>query len=598
MLGGNIMSRKSYKNRNSSKENKEAGTTPENNVNNGLINKGSGKNDCSNRSNSSRKSNGKRSNRRNKGDYDSTDNDASWYMRYPELARDASKMPFTVPLGKYPAVTSNAPNNLVKLSKEAFSVPGIMAIEWIPTIGQSDSNNSPVNLVSREVYSFVRHANSGHSNYDAPDMMMYILAMDSLYSFYSAMTRVYGVMMLYSGMNRYMPKALVESMGFNFEDISQNMAQFRWLINQVAYKLTALYVPAGMSYFERHIWLNSGVYLDAQNYKAQTYVFKQGAYYKYSASAATGYAAKLLYTEVPSKLTVTKCQDFVNSLLNPILADEDMNVISGDMLRAFGADNLFTVAPISEDYVVVPSYSPEVLSQIQNLTIMGKPDNKNTTVPGDGANIIQRVKTDTFTPGIYQVLSFIGKYGPRDTVAKDELYAWNCVTFDKMVTMHSDNPSSEEVMVATRLSNISDIFGVADYQEGATNYSKADIGCSQLSTEVVINLVIYITTETGSLTSLSVAPFMIIGQDIRKTPGNAISDMEMLSALSAFDWHPQIYLMHSTDNTGTVYVDGSIIETNNFTVIDNNDLMRLHETALISEFYIPDVRKLSSKPVK
>lgn len=592
------MSRKFNKSKDVNKESKETEKTQTNCNNTGSSNRVIGKSDNSSCSNNSRKNNNRRNNRRSKGNYDSTDNDASWYMRYPELARDASKMPFTIPLGKYPMITSNAPDSKVKFKGTTFSVPGVMAIEWFPTIGQSDSNNSPVNLVSREVYSFVRHANSGHSNYDAPDMMMYILAMDSLYSFYSAMTRVYGVMMLYSGMNRYMPKALVESLGFNFDDISQNMAQFRWLINQVAYKLTALYVPAGMSYFERHIWLNSGVYLDAQSYKAQTYVFKQSAYYTYSASAATGYAARLIYTEVPSKLTVSKCAEFVNSLLNPILADEDMNIISGDMLRAFGADNLFTVAPISEDYVVVPTYSPEVLSQIQNLTILGKPDTKTDTNPGKGADIIQRIKTDTFTPGIYQVLTFIGKYGPKATVNPDEFNGWNCVTWDKMVTMHSDNPSSEEVMVATRLTNICDTFGVEDYTESGTNYSRSVFGGSQLSTEVVSRVVIYFTTDSGELGWLFVNPFVLIGDSVRKTPGNAFSQMQMISMLSAFDWHPQLYLMHSRDDKGNIDVDGSLIETNNFTVIDHNDLIRLHETALISEFYIPDVRKLSSKPVK
>lgn len=562
------------------------------------IDKSNSKDNYSNRSNSSRKNTNKRGNRSGKGNYDSTDNDASWYMRYPELARDASKMPFTVPLGKYPSITTNASSSKVTFGNESFSVPGVMAIEWFPTIGQSDTNNSPVNLVSREVYSFVRHANSGHSNYDAPDMMMYILAMDSLYSFYSAMTRVYGVMMLYSGMNRYMPKTLVQSLGFDYDDISKNMAQFRWLINQVAYKLTAMYVPSGMSYFERHIWLNSGVYLDAESYKAQTYVFKQSAYYKYSASASTDYAAKLLYTPVPDNLTLAKCEQFVNSLLNPILADEDMNIISGDMLRAFGADNLFTVAPIAEDYVVVPAYSAEVLSQIQNLTILGTPDTSRSTGNGSRADIVQRIKTDTFTPGIYQNLTFIGTYQAVSEGLTDELYAWNCVAWDKMITMKSDNPSSEEVMVATRLSNICDTFGVEEYTDSGTKYNRVIFSSKQLSTEVVTNMVVYTMTETGSLGYMSVRPFTLFGKKLRNTPSNAAAVLETLSALSAFDWHPQVYLMHSKDDTGAVILDGSLIETNNFTVVDLNDLLRLHETALISEFYIPDVRKLASKPIK
>lgn len=596
MLGGNIMSRKYNRNSSVNPEEKETGTENTKSTVTKAINKSSSKSNRSNRSSNARKNNRRRGDRCGKGNYDSADNDASWYMRYPELASDASKMPFTTPLGKYPAVEANVTNSKVKFTPNTFSVPGVMAVEWFPTIGQSDSSNSPVNLVSREVYSFVRHANSGHSNYDAPDMMMYILAMDSLYSFYSTMTRAYGVMMLYSGMNRYMPKTLVEALGFDFDDISQNMAQFRWLINQVAYKLTAMYVPAGMSYFERHIWLNSGVYLDAESYKAQTYVFRQGAYYKYEASSATGYAAKLRYTKVPAKLTLKKCSDFVNSLLNPILADEDMNIISGDMLRAFGSDNLFTVTPITEDYVVIPAYSPEVLSQIQNMTIMSEPDTVNATNHGEGADIVQRIKTDTFTPGIYQSLTFIGQSELAADGVKDELYGWHCLTLDKMVTMKSDNPSSEEVMVATRLTNICDTFGVEEYTDQGTKYKRAVYGSSQLSTEVVTKVQVYTMNDEGNQGSFYVLPFVMFGESIRKYPDNV--DAVKICQLSAFDWHPQVFMMHSKDATGSIWVDGSLIETNNFTIVDYNDLTRLHETALISEFYIPDVRKLSSKPMK
>lgn len=556
-----------------------------------------------NRNNTTMDVNNRRSNNPiGKGTYDSSDNDASWYMRYPELAKDASKLPFTTPLGKYPYVGTNGilPAGKFKTGDEAFGIPGIMAINWFPTIGQSDDPNSPVNIVSREIYSFVRHANSGHSNYDAPDLMMYILSMDSLYSFYAAMVRVYGVMMLYNGMNRYMPKKLVEALGFDFDNISTNLAQFRWLINQVAYKLTALYVPLGMSYFERHIWLNSGLYVDSSSIKAQTYVFKQDAYYIYSATAATNYAAKLDYTEVPDKLTLSKCEDFVNSMLDPILADEDMNIISGDMLRAFGADNLFTVAPISDDYVVVPSYSQEVLSQIQNLTVMGKPNTTIDTNNGFKADIVQRINTEDFTPGVYQFLTFDGNYVTKSESGEneDKLHAWACTTYDKLVTMLTDNPTAEEIMVATRLTNIANIFAIREYTEQSTTYRQAHLTADMLSTEVVTGIRIYNVDKNGQYTSSPLSPFILYGFDVRESAFQAGFNNTCLSLLSAFDWHPTIYLMHSQANDNSVTVDGTVVEFNNFTTVDRNDLQRLHETALISEFFIPDVRKLSAKPVR
>lgn len=569
-----------------------SGKEPERDDTQGKItksNKTNSRNKRTNNRNNRGRTNKRESSSANQGTYDSSDNDASWYMRYPELANDASKIPFTTPLGKYPDVELNAGTAGANFGKEAFAVPGILGVEWFPTIGQSSHQNSPINIVSREVYSFIRHANSGHSNYDAPDMMMYILAMDSLYSFYAAMVRAYGVMMLYSGMNRYMPRTLVKALGFDFDDLSQNLSQFRWLINQVAYKLTAMYVPAGMSYFERHIWMNSGIYLDSSSYKAQTYVFKQSAYYKYSATAANDYAALLEYTVVPENLTVHACTQFVDSLLNPILADEDMNIISGDMLRAFGADNLFTVSPISEDYVVVPTYSQEVLSQIQNLTVMGFPDKDKSTGWGDKANIVQRIKTDTFTPGIYQDLTFKEQCGVRINDNYVVANAWTYTCLDKFITMLSDNPSSDEIMVASRLTNIADVFGIEEFDVEGTFNIAATYGCSSLSTEVVSRMKVYSMDSDNKLVAGAIHQRWVNGR----------TDIESLAEISAFDWHPTIYLMDKDEkNVKGVTFKGMLLETNNFTTLDKADLARLHETALISEFYIPDVRKLSAKPNK
>lgn len=520
----------------------------------------------------------------------SSDNDAAWYNRYPELAKDAAQIPFINPLGKYYDLGGN--NTINNATTSAWSIPGVFTVKWVPTIGQSLDVNSPVNIISREVYSFVRHANSGHSNYDAPDMFMYILAMDSMYSFYSAMVRAYGLMMMYNGLNRYMPKALVEALGFDFDNLSENMAQFRWTINQFAYKLSALYVPTGMSYFERHIWLNSGVYTDSSSVKAQMYTFKQDAYYVYEASDATDYVATLKYTPVPDKLTVDTAAAFMNRMLDPVLADEDMNIISGDMLRAFGASNLFTVSPITPDYIVIPAYSEEVLSQIQNLTVVGRPVTTITyNTPGMGADIVQRVKTSTFTPGIYQDMRFC--FGPYGDDNKWRLDKFSTLGFDKMVTMKDDVPTSDDILVATRLTNMPATSGVEKLQPYADALNSNYLVDSywQLSTEVVVDLDVTSIKSDNSFYRHSMVQHIAINAD-------AEIALWYITQMSAFDWHPTMYLYQDDTTNTKVKFGGQLLEVNNFTIVNRADLEKLHETSVISEFYIPDVRKLSSSPMK
>lgn len=534
----------------------------------------------------------------------STDNDASWYNTLPELVRDAAKFPFSRPLGTHyvPKSDSNVEFNLDFCTQ---SIPGIMCINWYPTIGLSTHSNSPINIVSREVYSFVRHANSGHSNYDAPDLMLYFMAMDSVYSLYSEAVRVYGTMMLYTANNRYYPKALVQCAGWDFEDVQRNLAQLRWSINQFAYKLGSLAIPANMSYFARHIWLNSGLYLDSNSTKAQTYMFKQDAFYKYNPTVGDGFKSQLVFTKRNSKLMkVADWIDMMNSYVDPILASEDFNIMSGDILKAFGQDNLFTVAPIAEDYVVVPSYSAEVLSQIQNLSIMGYPDTTVSTRPGEYANIVQRIDSSTWDPGLYQVLTFATREkinAPKSATAQSLMAA----TMQRLISMMSDDPSADEIMVATRLTNICDTFGIEERVNGANKYYKGVAGITgkyTYGTEIVSSLTIATLSAGGGFERITFDEAALTCEPSSDSNlFGSITTLRDLVLLEAFDWHPTLPLIacnFNIDNKTDPRWIGYLQETNNFTVMNIEDLTRLHETALISEFAVPQIASLSRKPFR
>lgn len=130
-------------------------------------------------------------------------NDPSWYAANSALLRDSASFSFNNPLGNR-ITLSGAPSS-VSISR-TFAIPGVYAIYCGPSIGRSLDNSSPVNIAARNIYSFVRHANSGHSNYDAPDLMLYLLAMDQLYSGLAFMSRAYGVMSQYSQATGIYPK--------------------------------------------------------------------------------------------------------------------------------------------------------------------------------------------------------------------------------------------------------------------------------------------------------------------------------------------------------------------------------------------------------
>lgn len=528
----------------------------------------------------------------------STVNDFSWYNTLPELTSAAAQFPFSRPLGTPITHHDNGAYGewmqYWKEGKTLNTVPGFMSIEWFPTIGKADDVNSPINVVAREIYSFVRHANSGSANYDAPDLMMYLMAMDTIYSLYTDAVRAYGLANLYTSQNRYMPKYLLKAIGWDHSSIIGNMAQFRWAINNIAYKMSSLAVPNFMSYYLRHMWLNSGVYLDKPSAKAQMYAFKQHAGYKYVQQDRTRFVAKLEYFELPS-FTPDSWLTLMNDLIDPLLGSEDMGIMSGDILKAFGQDNLFSVAPIGIDYVVLPSYQPEVLGQVQNITIMGDPaeDAEINNLIQVTRDVWQLVKSETLDSYLYQNVAFHGE-------GADSKLKTTILSTTKLVNSDMDMPTPENVMVSTRFTNCPNAWvstGAGDTMESWALWN--GVGTTY-STEIVRGVQIIGLTAKGVPYATSYNE-MGIGL-LAATPMSSAVSLNKAKEFcywTKFDYAPTIpvWVQVGNDPSGACFVD-YMQDTNNYTVMNSDDLTRLHEAALMSEFYVPQIASLTRKPFK
>lgn len=377
-------------------------------------------------------------------------NDWRWYAQNEQLLKDAASFPYSYPLGNRLNLGGD-----VAIDVNKGSVPGIMAIHTAPTFGWADNPNSPINVAARNIYSYVRHANSGHANYDAPDLMLYLCAMDNLYSYIAYLKRIYGVVATYSYTNRYYPKAIVEAMGVNFSHVQSNLADFRAAINVMAVKVGSMCVPASMSYFAKHMWMYDGYYLDGDQDKAQTYMFVPDGFFVYSLNGDG--AGMLDYSPLPyaagsnkptmvdesDLLTTHQLIEYGNTLLDPILSSEDMNIMSGDILKAFGSGELYKVDGISETYTVLPSYDTEVLQQIENLSLIG-------SFADDHAVLLQ----DTSVGGGFLIFtpSFQHPYAFPSEVATHPGY--NVFLANNFINFHHGDVTPADTMEASRMSNI------------------------------------------------------------------------------------------------------------------------------------------------
>lgn len=404
-----------------------------------------------------------------KGDMYSQPNDPRWYAANPQVLKDVASFPYGWPLGGEFDLGSLADNFDVN------AIPGVMAIYTAPAFGWADNPNAPVNVAARNIFTYVRHANSGSWNYNSPDLMLYLLAMDSMYSYIAWLKRLYGMCAYYSVTNRYYPKALIEANGVDFQDLQGNLNDFRGYINMLAVRAGQFVVPSSMAYTAKHEWMYSGLYTDAATDKPQTYMFVPDGFFQYGLTAITDSggtiftSGELSYKKLmpkfgnltgapvdyavgsmtPTKLlTFQDLQAYGDALINPLLQSQDINVMCGDILKAYG-DNVHKISGITEDYTVYPAYDMEVLDQIQNATFIGE--------YAAGTSITQDPTKGwlKFTPTQTYPYAFTGQYFRSP--------GFNAYWGKKIVNFQHGDVEPAATMEATRLTNI------ASAQDNANN---------------------------------------------------------------------------------------------------------------------------------
>jgi len=494
--------------------------------------------------------------------YGDNSNDPAWYAKNPQLLKDAASLAF-----------SNRTGDLLELGipgsyKYSLSNPGICVLKWVPSVGKVSGSfdpnaaTDPINMAALNIYSYVRHANSGSANYDAPDLMAAIMAADCVFSLIAHLIRAYGVARLYDQKNRYLPKALLTSLGFNAGNILNNLANFRYMINNVIAKASVIWVPSNMSLVTRHFWMNSNIYKDADTSKAQLYAFVPKSTWKFEpAASTTGSSCSVVDIDF-SGYTVDQIGYFMDQLLDPIISDEDMGIMFGDMLKAYGKENLYSINMISEDYIVMPTFNKEVLMQIHNSIAL--------QIPLSGLKQSSSGVLYEESPEQSLNSNMVEYFGPKKYV------------FDYIDMV----PEPENIMVASRLmqrwryNGANEVITPTGGSSGAY-IMHANINCG---TERVYEYRIYYFATDGTLSQSVFWSFLNESE---------IVDEAIIELMERFDWAPLLYLVsgHAIATDGGIHVNRSldvlIGDLDNYTVVDPSVLDKMDRTAVLSEFDVP-----------
>lgn len=504
-------------------------------------------------------------------------NDVSWYSKNAQLLMDASNIPFHYPAGS--PITMQFPG-LENENVKRYFMPGITRISWIPSIGVSPDNNSAVNIAARNIYAFIRQANSGAKNYDSPDLMLYLLAMDSLHAYYSWMIRLYGTFQYTLVNQRYTPKYMVEVQGGFYDDLIGKLAQFRYYINSFAVRLSALAVPNDMYYFTRHRWMSNNIYMDQPSTKAQFYVYVPEGLYQYHINDETK-AGELVFKRMMFKMSLDSIIEYGEQLLNAVLGDEDINIMSGDILKAYG-NNLVVLPRIDDSYFVSPVYSAEVLSQIHNATSI--PTELKPKIVGDNShwNITQNPTSGAI---IFNPLTSI-----RDDQTEEDIgHVTHTPTF-ALLDSNFEIPTASDVMVSTRLTTLCKV---------KTDSSNIHLSLSSAGSEIVTGIHYYVIDDNSlsdgpndAIVPVSWPTFEFNDYTEGATLNKVAAPMYITSAYDAgaFDGMPlrmSLNKYNPSENRGVYYKVSIMGQRNNLTLVDQEDLTRMHDCALLSEFNVP-----------
>lgn len=418
----------------------------------------------------------------------STANDPMWYMYNPQLVLDTCNLPFSRPFGGRIDIFHNfATTHLGGMDPNAkiHGEPGLYSYRVKPSYGENTNIHSSLNVAAQALYTHVRVINSGRKNYDPVDLMLYVMAIADIYSFIVWCQRIYGYAFMYSQRNFYIGKELLISNGMDPDNVIDNLANFNAWINMFISKISAWVIPGDMHIMHRRAFMYGSLYLenDHDNIKDALYQFIPDGFYKFGLDS--GSKGCLTYEKIDynTPFSLDDLKAIGNNLLSNIYGDEDFAIISGDILKAYG-DNIVGLAPIPNDFYVIPVYDKYVLTQMHNAVVCN-----TVRTAANNASYQWLTPDNVVVPygNIYQSTNGILLSKEGAVVKEDDnggAKVFLNIYKDPVIDICERQPTPEDVIEATRL-----IIGVTSYagQSTEAGYAVRDVySGSDIITAVVI----------------------------------------------------------------------------------------------------------------
>lgn len=515
-------------------------------------------------------------------------NDVSWYAKYPDLLSVVSRIPFPNKPGMefmLPTIDGNpaAGTTGTQGADQQQYIPGVMVMSWMPSVGRAKLVTDPINIAAKEVYAQVRSKFSGALDADAPDFMVYIMALDSIFAYIGSLKRIYRILNAYSPYNYVLPDVLLGALGANNSTVialRSALEQGRSYINQLVKMTKKFAMPDIMDIFRRHYWMNDNVYTDAPTANSQFYAFAQSGYFSWSLldvvnpdGSAVSPAVKAgglemldapLQPGIAAKdetVTWDELYTFGLNLISNLATSDDAYTISGYLMRAYEGAPQFVAEELLPAEELTPVYVPEVLAQIENSHSILR-NNAAFTANVMRVNVQQCVTTNT----LYHV----------PVVNNNQLLIQQRLCD---LSVRSDAPTVDEVVIATRLKN-----AIGDSVAISTAVNGHEVVCG---TEIVIGWSVCFGADAAArYTALGYGDSAIYVNATFSAKASTSRDaLRAIAYASQFDWNPLVRVYIPGYSPDAVKSASMLFgDVHNYTQLAASDLAQIHRICVFSEF--------------
>lgn len=517
------------------------------------------------------------------GDLTVSCNDPAWYHLNDVANKAAGNLPYGYPLGSYR--TSRLANAVLD-----DRTPGLAIVWYTPIPGTSRDANSALNVAAQGAYSWIRHANSGHTNYDPSDLMLYYLAIDQLQTLYAWMCKIYGNISKYSAVNRYFPEGWFKAVNIDFTDFQSNIPDFLAYLNMFAIKLATFAVPDEFPIFKRHALLASRMFIDSNMSAAkfQVYDFEPRHIFKYTGLNTTTHTTDLTPVKMPNvggePMKFSELVTFADSLINPLISNvDDFGTMSGDIRKAYLNRGLFMVNQIGSDYATDFTYDEMILQQIHNMDMWGDllTDTAALGASEDDPNAWINVRSSAlddvimYKPHVVTAMPYV-PYKFREVMKTHK-----CVLTDK------DDPTPDETFEITR--NVA----FAHYlKQSAANNAIAILEVTECGTEVFEDIAFITKPNDG--TTFQYTTYMQVAYNSNATTSDAFKalrgHLDHMCWANAFRYVPEartIIVTNAETQTPSVWVSDDNRSLQNWTMMDENTFSTINRVAMMSLWNVP-----------